>query len=79
MPGPVVDAHGAAAGSAAGVADAANGIRIPVTSRTVASCPMTLVAELRRPRFRLLWIDPKIGDGFRNEVRTVLLAERERV
>jgi hypothetical protein len=80
MPGPVLDAQGAAAARVADAADASSGVRTVATMRTVARCPRTtLVAELGRAGFRLLWIDPEVGDGLRNEVRTVLLAERERV
>ena len=79
MPGPVLDVHGAAAAIVEGAADAANGVMNAATRRTVARCPAARVAELGRAGFRFLWIDPEIGDGLRNEVRTVLLAERERV
>ena len=55
------------------------GVMNAATRRTVARCPAARVAELGRAGFRFLWIDPEIGDGLRNEVRTVLLAEGERV
>ena len=79
MPGPVLDVHAAAAAIVEGAADAANGMMNAATRRTVARCPAARVAELGRAGFRFLWIDPEVGDGLRNEVRTVLLAEGERV
>ena len=79
MPGPVLEVQGAAEATVAGAADAASGMRIATTTRTAARRPAALVAKLGRAGFGLLWIDPEVGDGLRNEVRTVLLAEGERV
>ena len=78
MPGPELEVHGAAA-IVAGAADASKGTRRVTSRAAAAKCPAARKPELSRAGFRLLWIDSEIGDGLRNEVRTVLLAERERV
>ena len=79
MPGPALDVHGAAAAAMPGAADASSGTRSVTSRTTVAKYPTARKSELSRAGFRFFWIDPEIGDGLRNEVRTVLLAERERV
>ena len=65
MPGPLLDVHGAAAAAMPGAADASSGTRRVTSRTTVAKYP-----AVRRS---------KVGDGLRNEVKTVLLRERERV
>ena len=78
MPGPELEVHGAAA-IVAGAADASKGTRRATSRAAAAKCPAARKPELSRAGFRLLWIDPEIGDGLRNEVRTVLLAKLQRV
>jgi hypothetical protein len=74
MPGPVLDVHAAEAGRAAGAADASCGTSIAITRNSAARPATTAADALGRAGFRFLWIDPNIGDGLRNEIRTVLLA-----
>ena len=65
MPGPLLEVHGAAAPTMPGAADVSSDARRATSRTTVAKYPAVRRAE--------------VGDGLRNEVKTVLLRERERV
>jgi len=77
MPGPTLAVHGAGEAGVAGAADAPSGTSIETIRRHIASGPHVRKGRLSRARLRFFWIDPEVGDGLRNEVRTVLLAELE--
>jgi hypothetical protein len=78
MPGPTLDVHGAAA-IVADAAEAWSGTRSVTRRRAAARRAAAGRAELGRAGLRFFRVDPEVGDGLRNEVRTVLLAEGERV
>lgn len=77
IPGPTLDVQGSAAD--AGAADEPSGTRIAIKMRNVTRRPAVARNPLGRTGLGFLRIDPEVGDGLGNEVRTVLLAERERV
>ena len=78
MPGPTLAVHCAAAPIDARAPETSRGASTARISRRVESTRTTR-SRLRRARLWFLRIDPEVGDGFGNEVRTVLLAQRQRV
>jgi len=72
--------HGADATIVTGAAeDERSGATIAIRSRNVLTRPATARNPLSRAGLRFLRIDPEVGDGLGNQIRTVLLTERERV
>ena len=80
IPGPALDVHGAGATiDTAAAADGRSGATIAIKRRNVLTRPAIARNRLRRSGLRFLRIDPEVGDGLGNQIRTVLLTERERV
>lgn len=80
IPGPTLELHGADATTETGAAaDERSGATIAIKSRNVVTRPATARNPLGGAGLRFLRIDPEVGESLCNEIRTVLLTERERV
>jgi hypothetical protein len=75
MPGPTLLVHGAGRGVDARTGDTSIGAR----NATMTTSAAAARDQLGRAGLGFLRIDSQVGDGLGNEVRTVLLAKRQRV
>ncbi len=79
IPGPTPLVHGAAAVIDARAPEMSRGASTAAMTRSVGSPRANTRNRLGRAGLWFLRIDPEVGDGLGNEVRTVLLAKRQRV